>query len=242
MEETTSYSDRILSARRDGAGTAASTSGKRADVIARSGRPRWLMFGAGGILLLLVAGLGVYNLPHLAGIIAQANEGTGRQQSDVDSRGQNPEAAARRDDPFFSHANQAGVEHCANTYSALGQALAAGTQFMVQTQTAKSDPNKHAILGLVGMTFPDRKSDRYVGPATGLVFAAPTSAGCEGSMVRIVPFPMGCAETVSLLPKDSAQQKSLSGLSVYALSTGGQAVLMPAGEGCIAVSIVRADG
>ena len=167
-----------------------------------------------------------------------------RQQPDMAQQKQLQKASmnlTEAADPFLAHARQVGANTCSATYADLGKALTEGTQFMVQTQAAKTDIDRHALQGIVGMIFGSSLDGNYTGPAAGLVYAAPTIEGCEGTMVRVVPFAQSCASTAALLPNDSQQQQSLSGLPVFALSSGGQAMLMPAGSGCIAISIVRSS-
>lgn len=143
--------------------------------------------------------------------------------------------SAAASDPFLAQASKAGAKACAATYANLGKVLTNGTQFMVQMQAAGHDADRHAIQGVVGMNF--RSTKDYSGPAAGIVFAAPTAQGCEGSMVRVVPFPQNCEATAALLPQGSKPLQPLSGLAVYALAAGGQAILLPAGNGCVALSI-----
>ncbi len=147
------------------------------------------------------------------------------------------EKAAVNNELFFNHANKGGVQTCAATYSGLGINLTNGTQYMLQTQFSTKDADKHSVQGLVGMMF--NIPNGYSGPAAGVVFATPTVQGCEGLMVRIVPLSENCADAEAKLPQGSVRRTVLSGNNVFALSTGGQAILMPAITGCIAISIVR---
>lgn len=139
-------------------------------------------------------------------------------------------------DPFSKYATEAGVRTCNAAYVALGRALTDGSQYTVQTQTAKTEPDRHSLQAVVGMAF---KSDEYTGPAAGVVFAVPIGQSCEGTMVRVTPFPKDCQTAASLVPKGSTSQGQLSGIPVYALPTGGQVMLMPAGGSCVIVNIVR---
>jgi hypothetical protein len=108
---------------------------------------------------------------------------------------------------------------------------------MVQTQTGKTDADRRSMQGVVGMLYKSEKG--YSGPASGVVFAAPNGQTCEGDMVRVVPFAQNCQAAEALLPKGSARQEALAGTPVFALPAGGQAILLPAGEGCVAISILR---
>lgn len=233
-EEPKSIHDRIVAARRE-TGDGRTAFEARGDApVPRRGWGRTLLYTVAGIVLIGGAGIGVYQFPVFAESAAQASGKKAQPEQQL--------AGAGASDPFLTHATQAGANACAATYAELGKALADGTQFMVQTQTAKADVDRHALQGVVGMAFRSSKDGEYTGPAAGLVFAAPTSQGCEGTMVRIVPFAQSCQAAAAFLPKGSQQQQPLSGLPVFALSTGGQAMLMPAGTGCIAISIVRSGG
>lgn len=147
--------------------------------------------------------------------------------------------AEAANDPFLTHAADAGVTACAAVYSSLGQALTNGTDFMVQTQMAANDANKHTLQGTVGMAFRSEVEGGYKGAAAGVVFASPVAGGCEGAMVRVVPFAQNCETAATFLPSGSKALQPLTGLSHYALSGGGQAILMPSSQGCVAISIVR---
>lgn len=142
--------------------------------------------------------------------------------------------------PFLKHAIDAGISSCSALYSRLGEVLTNGTDYMVQTQTAKSNANDHSLYGAVGMKFMSAVEGGYKGAASGIVFAAPVPGGCEGSLVRIVPFSQSCAIAATFLPANSQVLQPLNGLQFYRLDGGGQAILMPSGEGCTAISIIQA--
>jgi cytoskeletal protein RodZ len=142
------------------------------------------------------------------------------------------------DQVFHDMAKTGGANTCATTYASLGWALTQGTQFAVQTQTSEKDPNEHSVQGIAGMTFSDPKL--YIGPAVGVVLATPTGSTCEGNMVRIVPFTQSCEAASALLPQGSTLQNPLGGIPIYTLTTGGQALLMPSGSGCVVISVLRA--
>lgn len=144
--------------------------------------------------------------------------------------------------PFVRHANDASVKTCRDMYGALGEALTAGSQYMVQTETTNTDPDKHSVQGLVGLEYEGQ--GEYDGPAAGVVFATPASGGrnCEGTMVRVVPFQKNCQAAANLLPDGSRQGRTLSGLPVFALPNAGHAMLLPAGSGCVVLSVVRGAG
>ncbi|SDD07613.1 hypothetical protein SAMN05216337_1007112 [Bradyrhizobium brasilense] len=248
-EPTQSIHDRIMSVRR-------ATGGGRdafADEDEIVPRRRWLrnaLYGVSAVVALSVSGFGLYQIPVVAESFAQVTgkpkttpqpRARAAQKDNLGTSAATPAAAAAATDPFLTHASQAGVKACALTYSGLGKSLTNGTEFMVQTQTAKTDADRRGLEGVVGMTFPSGRGD-YSGAAAGVVFAAPTAQGCEGNMVRVVPFVQNCQAAAGFLPKGSQPLQPLSGLAVYALSTGGQAMLMPSGNGCVVVSILRTGG
>lgn len=141
---------------------------------------------------------------------------------------------------FLEHANKAGVVACAATYGELGRIVTAGATFSVQTQAAGTDAPSHGIQGLIGMNYSNPTD--YTGPASGVVLAVPTDDGCEGNMVRIVPFPQSCTAAQALLPHGSTPLDPLSGLPVFGLPTGGQVMFVPAASGCVVVSVARLGG
>lgn len=142
---------------------------------------------------------------------------------------------------FGQHATGAGVRTCAVTYARLGELMTSGTRFAARTETAKADPDRHSVQGIVGMTFSGKDGD-YAGPAAGIVFASPAGGSCEGNMVRIVPFAESCAQVQQRLPSGGTALEPLSGIAVHALSGGEQVMLMPANNECVAVTIVRSGG
>jgi hypothetical protein len=144
--------------------------------------------------------------------------------------------------PFMLHAEGGGINVCKDTYTALGEALVAGSSYMVQTETASNDPDRHFMQGLVGLIYPARGD--YSGPAAGLVFAGPNTTGshCEGSMVRVVPFQQSCQAAVNLMPRGSRQGRQLAGVYIFSLPSGGHAMLLPSGQNCVVLSVVRGAG
>lgn len=138
---------------------------------------------------------------------------------------------------FLEHAGKAGVSGCAATYAELGAIVTAGATFSVQTRAAAAGAPSRGIQGLVGMNYSNPAD--YTGPASAVVLAVPTDKGCEGISVRVVPFPQNCSVAQTLLPQGSTALDPLSGLPVFALATGGQAMFTPTTSGCVVVSIVR---
>lgn len=141
---------------------------------------------------------------------------------------------------FAKHAADAGMRTCAATYAQLGESLTAGSQYMLQTEVGRNDPDRQAAQGLVGLLYNGDKG--FTGQAGGMVFVAPTANGCEGAMTRIVPFPQDCQAAAAMLPQGSTQLPSLAGIPMFQLGTGGQALLISSGQGCVAISVVRSGG
>ncbi|WP_144576807.1 hypothetical protein [Agrobacterium sp. DE0009] len=138
---------------------------------------------------------------------------------------------------FSENATKIGATTCAGFYGALGKDITLGTTFAVQTQTAGSDPAEHATLGLIGMNF--NNPNDYAGPGSGVVLAVPTAKGCEGNMVKIVPFPQSCVVAQSSLPEGSNKQTPIMGMDVFGLPGGSQAMFMPSTGGCVIVTVAR---
>lgn len=146
--------------------------------------------------------------------------------------------AAPNESPFLVQARQAEANTCAGVYQALGTVAVEGSQFATQAIWSKTEADNRAIQGMTGMTY---KAGTYVGPAAGVVFASPTGQKCEGIMVRVVPFQQSCEAVSALLPKGSAASSKLSDVAVYnATDPGLQVMLIPAGTGCTALTILRA--
>ncbi|MXQ14478.1 hypothetical protein [Microvirga makkahensis] len=143
--------------------------------------------------------------------------------------------------PFLAHAKQAGLKTCANVFPVLGQLLTNGSTYNVQTDWQNSEPDKHAVQALVGL---DYTTQSYSGPAAGIVFAAPNGPACEGTMVRVSPFPKPCNEIPAAFAQGSKLENTLGQVAVYALANnGGQALLLPSsGNTCIVVSVAVAKG
>ncbi len=166
----------------------------------------------------------------------------GSAQSPASQKKSRASAPDKSSSPFVRHAEEGGITVCKDTYTALGEALVAGASYMVQTETASNDPDRHFMQGLVGLTYPSQGD--YSGPAAGLVFAGPTTTGgiCEGSLVRVVPFQQSCQAAANLLPKGSRQGQQLAGVYTFALPNGGHAMLLPSGQNCVVLSVVRGAG
>jgi hypothetical protein len=79
---------------------------------------------------------------------------------------------------------------------------------------------------------------RETAEAGGVLLAAPAAEGCEGYLVRVVPFQKPCAEVVSLLPAGSTAGAALAGAWRYQLAgTQGQALMIPSGSTCVVVTL-----
>ncbi|WP_274425156.1 hypothetical protein [Chelativorans sp. YIM 93263] len=182
----------------------------------------------------------------LLGVVVIAAAGYGAMRSDAVRGFFSQEAVAETkeavpelaDTPFLQHAEQAGLETCSTVFPALGELLTNGSQYQVQSTWNSEKPDEHAVQSLVGMTY---QAESYTGTAAGFVFAAPTGSVCEGSMVRVAPFSRPCNDISALLPAGSKLANNLGNVAVYSLANnGGDALLLPAGETCIVVSIASA--
>lgn len=237
-----SIRERILSARRAAAGGAivdhASGSTSRATAQSAGSRrvPRFhgLILSIASLTAIATGGFVLHKYP-LGGEASAQTLATGEAGKTAPAGTNSP---TQPDNPFAKHASDGGVQLCNSTYAALGKVLTSGARYMVQTETAKAEADKRPILGIVGMNYQGKQGD-YAGPAAGVVFAAPDGNACGGNMVRVVPFSQDCQSVAGLLPKGSSGGSQLEGVAVYALSTGGQAMLLPAQTGCVAVSILR---
>lgn len=146
----------------------------------------------------------------------------------------NAAASAPADTPFLQHVKQAGLQACSNVFPGLGELLTNGAQYSVQSTWNTETPDKHAVQALVGMNY---ATEGYKGAAAGVVVAAPTGSLCEGSMVRVAPFTVSCADMPAMLPKGSKLANNLAQISVYELPDGGNAMLLPTGDGCAVISV-----
>jgi len=185
------------------------------------------------VVLIGGGGLALWHYPFIS---------EGSAQSAASQKKGRASTSEKASNPFIRHAEDGGIHACKDTYAALGEALAAGANYMVQTETANNDPDQHSMQGLVGLNYPSQGD--YSGPAAGLVFVSPIASGknCEGSLVRVVPFQQSCQAAANLLPKGSKQGQQLSGVHTFALPNGGNAMLLPSGENCVVLSVVRGAG
>lgn len=141
--------------------------------------------------------------------------------------------------PFLQHAKQAGLVTCSTVFPVLGELLANGSQYSVQSSWNTESPDKHAVQALVGMEY---STESYSGSAAGVVFASPTGAGCEGAMIRVAPFSTSCENIPSVLPQGSKLTNNLGKVAVYSLgNNGGNALLLPNGNACVVVSVTSAS-
>lgn len=201
--------------------------------------PRALGVALAAVLLLAIGvGAGAYHRQALGLLgVATVSDGTaddggakeGIRQADAVAR-----ETTRETTPFARHANEAGVTTCASMFAALGDMLTAGSRYGVQSFWNRQAPDAHAMQALVGMSY---ETEGYSGPAAGYVFAAPDGATCEGSMVRIAPYPVSCEDVLSILPEDSERINALREVAVFSLSDGGQALLLPMDASCVVISV-----
>lgn len=142
--------------------------------------------------------------------------------------------------PFLQHAKQAGLQSCSTVFPVLGELLTNGTQYNVQSVWNNEAADKHAVQALVGMSY---ATQGYSGPAAGIVFAAPLASGCEGAMVRVAPFTASCPDISTKFPNGSKLVNNLGPIGVYELGNdGGDAMLLPTGNGCVVISVASAAG
>ncbi|RWC47865.1 MAG: hypothetical protein EOS55_13370 [Mesorhizobium sp.] len=190
---------------------------------------RWPRVAGYSLLGLVVAGLGFAagNYAAIANLIGSATAAQAETAT-----------PALPDTPFLEHVKQAGVQACSTVYPVLGQILTTGTKYSVKSLWNDQAADKHAVQAFVGM---DYASERYSGPAAGIVFASPTTSGCEGAMVRVAPFASPCADIPSILPQGSKITDHLGQVEVYELGgNAGEALLLPTGKSCVVISVASA--
>ena len=143
------------------------------------------------------------------------------------------------DTPFHDHVTRSGVSSCSHDFPSMGTLLTQNSQYMVQTNWNKQEPDLHILRALVGMRFdtPD-----YKGPAIGVMLSAPMKNSCETNAVRITPFDMSCEEVVRRFLPGGAVDTRLQDLPIYRVADGSQVVTMPIGKSCIAVSVAYSAG
>ncbi|RVD19095.1 MAG: hypothetical protein EOS73_29165 [Mesorhizobium sp.] len=193
-------------------------------------RRRWPRVAGYSLLGLVVAGLGFAagNYAAIANLVGGATAAPAETAA----------APVLPDTPFLEHVKQAGVQACSTVYPTLGQILTNGTKYSVKSLWNGQAADKHAIQAFVGM---DYASERYSGPAAGIVFASPTATGCEGAMVRVAPFASPCADIASILPQGSKITDHLGQVEVYELGgNAGEALLLPTGKSCVVISLASA--
>lgn len=187
----------------------------------------------GGLLFLAGAGFGILRLPIVSEFLAwYGNRSSATAGPAAASQQVAPPKAP--DSPFEAHAREAGIKACSSLFMTLGKTVAEGAQYAARTQWNKADPDRHSVQSIVGLTFGD-------GTGAGVVMASPLGQGCEGNLVRVVPIQQSCQAAVNLLPPQSTQAQALAGLSIFDLAGGGQAMLIPAGTGCVVTTTVHAS-
>lgn len=173
-------------------------------------------------------GLAAFQFPAVVSVFAQGSSAETKADPGLPSS------------PFLDHVKQAGIKTCGTVFPVLGQLLAEGTEYNVQSQWHNAEPDKHTVQALVGMKY---ATSTYSGPAAGLVFASPNGAACEGSMVRVAPFPRKCADMPATLPSGSTLASTLGPIPVYNIANnGGQILLLPSDQSCIVISVTQAAG
>ena len=181
-----------------------------------------------GIMAVGAIGLAAFQFPAVVSVFAQGTTAETKADPVLPST------------PFLEHVKQAGIKTCGTVFPILGQLLADGTEYNVQSQWHNAEPDKHSVQALVGMNY---ATSNYSGPAAGLVFASPNGAACEGSMVRVAPFPRKCADMPATLPSGSTLASTLGPIPVYNIANnGGQVLLLPSDQSCIVISVTQAAG
>lgn len=146
-----------------------------------------------------------------------------------------------KSNPFAAQALQIGANSCSASYAAIGSALTDGTDYIVKTGAAKQSDGQQALQGVIGMKYIDNGA--YSGPAAGVVFSAPAGgSSCETQTIRVVPLPQSCAVAASLLPGEATAMPPLASIPVFQLASGGNVMLVPAVNGCVAVTIEHVTG
>lgn len=138
---------------------------------------------------------------------------------------------------FTENATKIGATTRAGFYGALGKDITLGTTFAVQTQTAGSDPAEHATLGLIGMNF--NNPNDYAGPGSGVVLAVPTAKGCEGNMVKIVPFPAELRRRPVKSPRGQQQADPAYGHGCLRTARRQPGDVHASAGGCVIVTVAR---
>ncbi|MHC5234382.1 hypothetical protein [Brucella sp. LJL56] len=185
-----------------------------------------LRYSIAGIVVLAVAGGIALQYPAISNLL------------DRMAVSESSAKAALADTPFLAHSKQAGLSTCSRVFPIMGQYLTQGAQYNVKTQWNEAEPDRHSVLSLVGL---DYKSDNYSGSAAGVVMATPNGTLCEGTMVRVAPFPQTCADVTKTLPQGSALSKELGQIAVYTLGdNSGEAMLLPTNKSCIVISVATA--
>jgi hypothetical protein len=141
--------------------------------------------------------------------------------------------------PFRDQVKQAGVKACAEVFSSLGQMLTSGSTFAARTQWHKDDANANALQSIVGLSYDPKDPSSH---ALGIVFAAPVGQGCQGNMIRIVPFSQSCQSLVPQLPAGSTPGEALMGMSQFHLPNSGDAMMLNTETGCVVVSVAQTRG
>lgn len=182
-----------------------------------------------GVAALVTAVLGATQIPALRGSFS------GQQGMPATSGRDLPLAET----PFLAHAREAGLKACSTIFPVLGELLSGGAQYSLQSRWNTSEPDSHAVQSVLGLSI---NSPDYSGPAAGIVYAAPNGTGCEGAMVRVVPYQKSCDAVAQALPPNSALSISLGTVQVYDLANSGRIMLLPSAQSCVAISLAQAAG
>lgn len=182
-----------------------------------------------GVAALVTAVLGATQIPELRGSLP------GQRGTPATSGSDLPLAET----PFLAHARKAGLKTCGTIFPVLGELLSGGAQYSLESRWNTSEPDGHAVQSVLGLSI---NSPDYSGPAAGIVYAAPNRTGCEGAMVRVVPYPKSCDTVAQALLPNGAPSISLGAVQVYDLADSGRIMLLPSAQSCVAISLAQAAG
>jgi hypothetical protein len=140
---------------------------------------------------------------------------------------------------FDQHAAQGNIKTCAKVFGVLGRLAAADSQYTAQTQWDSNAGNDHSVQSLVAL---QGGAGNPAQQAAGVVFAAPIGQSCEGTLVRVTPTNNTCQAVAAELGKLPGKDGTLGNLNVMTMNNGMQIMLVPFGDGCVAVTTLRASG
>ena len=133
------------------------------------------------------------------------------------------------DDSPGAQARAAGVERCLDRVEQLGVLATARTSYGSRASWHRDDGDGHLFQSLLALRYPD-------GHSAAVMTAAPNPDGCDASMVSILWLPESCPALREGVLSDWAFAGDMAGLAVVQNADSGvESLLMPAGDGCIAI-------